>query len=102
MAKTQSRHTQLKRSTAGPTRRTEKRQRGGTRLDAAPKGKAIEIERSGRIKPALARLRKERNARKELVVPQKDLDRAAELARQAGVNVTIRNISGTRRRKVNP
>ncbi len=101
MAGKQSRHTQLQRRAAGPRGRTEKPQRGRTRLDAAPKGKAIEIERSGRIKPALARLRKETTARKELRVPQKDLDHATEVARRAGINVTIKNLSGTRRRRVN-
>jgi hypothetical protein len=100
MAK-QLRHTQLKRRAAGPSGTTEKRQRGRTRLDARRGGIATEIERSGRIAPALNRLAKETNARKILRVPQNDLDRAAQLARKKDINVTITNLKGTRRRRVN-
>ncbi len=102
MASRQRRHTQLKRRAAGPSGRTEKRQPGGTRLDARRRGVATEIERSGRIAPALNRLAKETNARKILRVPQTDLDRAAQLARKANMNVVITNLGGTRQRRVRP
>ena len=102
MAKPHSRHTQLKRRAAGPTGKPEKPQPGGTRLDARRKGVATEIERSGRIRPALARLRKETNARKKLAVPQNEMDRAAEIARDMGIKVTIENLGGTKRRRVSP
>ena len=100
MSPKQSTHTRLKRRAAGPSGRTEKPQRGGTRLDARRKGVATEIERSGRIGPALKRLAKETNARKILRVPQTDLDRAAQLARNANMNVTISNLANTKRRIV--
>ena len=105
MAGKQSTHTRLKRRAAGSGGTTEKRQRGGTRLDAKRPGKpptAIEIERSGRIRPALNRLRKEKQAKKLLRVPQKDVDRAAELAREIELTVTVTNLSGTKKRIVKP
>jgi len=101
MAGKQRRHTQLQRRAAGRAGSTEKPQRGGTRLDASRKRTATEIERSGRIGPALNRLQKERQASKVLKVPQKDLDRATQQARDKGINVTVTNLSGTRRRRVN-
>ncbi len=103
MARKQRRHTQLTRRAAGSGGTTEKRQRGGTRLDAKRPGKpptAIEIERSGRIRPALNRLGKEKQAKKVLKVPQKDLDRAVDIAREIEMTVTLTNLSGTKKRFV--
>lgn len=61
-----------------------------------------EIERSGNLKAALQRLTKERGTRKRLLVPQTDLDRAAQLAAEMGINVTIQNLSKTKRRVIKP
>lgn len=102
MSPKQSTHTRLKRRAAGPSGRPEKPQRGGTRLDARRRGVATEIERSGRIGPALKRLAKEKQAKKVLKVPQKDLDRAARLAREIELTVTVTNLSGTKKRIVKP
>lgn len=100
MPKDQQRHTQLKRRAAGPTGRTEKLQPGGTRLDARKPNKAIEVERSGRLTEALQRLRKEPRVQRVLQVPQPNFDEAVEAARQAGLNVTVMNLSGTRKKTV--
>lgn len=100
MAGNQRRHTQLKRQAAGPKGTTEKKQRGRTRLDASKPGKVTEIERSGRIGPAVNRLAKEKRVKRELKVPQSDFDRAVEAARRASVNITVSNLSGTRKKTV--
>ncbi len=98
MGAKQTQHSRLKREAAGSRGRTEKRQPGGTRLDAKRGLTATEIERSGRIRQALNRLAKESSAKKLLRVPQKDLDRAAELAREVEMAVTVTNLSGSKRR----
>jgi hypothetical protein len=99
--KKQQRHTQLKRKIAKPGGQTEVPIPGGGRLDVKKGNTAIEIERSpnpGRIRAALKRLRNQPNARKELRVPQPNLDAAVEIAKQAGVKLTVTNLSGTKRR----
>jgi hypothetical protein len=76
---------------------------GGRRLDVKKGNTAIEIERSpnpGRIRAALKRLQNQPNARKELRVPQPNLDRAAEIAGDAGIKLTVTNLSGTKRKTV--
>jgi hypothetical protein len=103
MAKQQSRHTQLTRKAAGRGGRTEVPIAGGRRLDIKKPNAAIEIERSAdpaRIRAALQRLTTQTNIRKELRVPQPNLDRAAEIARGAGIKVTVTNLSGSKRRPV--
>lgn len=100
MPKKPQRHTQLKRWAAGPTGTTEKPQRGGTRLDARRPKQAIEVERSGRLEAALRRLGKEKGVQRVLQVPQRDFDRAIEAAQQAGVGVTVANLSGIRKRSL--
>ena len=102
MAKKQTQHTRLKRTAAGPKGTTEKKQAGGTRLDAYRNGTATEIERSNRIGPALNRLRKEQAAKKVLHVNQNNMDRAVELALEKQMKVTIKNLGGTKRRQVKP
>ena len=100
MAKQPQRHTRLKRRAAGPKGETEKKQRGGTRLDARRPGRAIEVERSGRVKEALQRLAKEKGVKRELQVPQQDFDKAVEAAQKTRISVTVTNLSRTRRKSL--
>jgi len=101
--KKQQRHTKITRKVAGPRGQTEVPIPGRRRLDVKKPNVAIEIERSAdpaRIRAALGRLRTQRNAPKQLRVPQPNLDRAAEIAKRARLNVTVKNLSGTKRRTV--
>ena len=96
-------HRKAQRRLAGRGGRTEFPIPGRRRLDVKVGNRAVEIERSGqppRISAALSRLRSQRNALKELRVPQRDLDKAAQIARKARMNVQVKNLSGTRRRQV--
>lgn len=96
------RHKLLKRKYAGPKGQIEKQISQHRSLDAKnpTTNTAVEIERSGNIKKALLRLKTQTNAKKKLVVPQKDLDRAAKVAKGVGINVVITNIASTKRRIV--
>ncbi|GAF76948.1 unnamed protein product, partial [marine sediment metagenome] len=74
----------------------------GRRLDAIRGGYAIEVERGGtpkKINQALSRLKTQRNKKKILRVPQKNMDKATQLARQKHMNVTVTNLSKTKRKK---
>ena len=104
MAKKPSRHTQLIRQRAGGSGSTEKPIPGRRRLDVRKSNTAIEVERTGqpaRLRQAAKRLATQKNAAKKLVVPQTDMQKAAEAAKATGVKLTVENISGTRRRRVN-
>ena len=93
-------HKALKRRLAGKTGRTEVKIRGGERLDVQ-KGRVVaEVERHGRIRQALLRLKTKKTLRKVLRVPQKDLEKAAAVAKAMKMRVTITNLRGTRRRIV--
>jgi hypothetical protein len=75
---------------------------GGRRLDAIRGNTAIEVERGGtarKIDQALSRLRTQTNKQKILRVPQPDMGLAVGRARQKDMNVTVTNLSKTRRRK---
>lgn len=75
---------------------------GGRRLDAILGTTAIEVERGGtprKIDQALSRLSTQVNKQKILRVPQLDMDLAVERARQKTMNVTVTNLSKTRRRR---
>lgn len=74
----------------------------GRRLDAIRGSNAIEVERGGtpqKIGQALSRLKTQTNKNKILRVPQKDMDMAAQLTRQRHMNVTVTNLSKTKRKK---
>ncbi len=101
MPKQPQRHTRLKRRAAGPRGQTEKKQPGGTRLDARRPGQAIEVERSKRFKQALGRLAKEKGVKRTLKVPHHDFDSAVEAAKRTRMPVTVTNLSDTRRKSVN-
>ena len=72
------------------------------RLDAINSVKAREVERSGnpkQIKKAINRLTAVKNKKKELLVPNKDLDKAKEIAEKTTKSrITIQNLSRTKRR----
>ena len=96
-------HKRAKNKAAGSKGKTEVRQRGGTRLDAATKRTATEVERSGNprsLQAAAKRLQKSGKPQRVLQVPQKDMDKAAEAMRRAGVSGTVKNMGGTNRRSV--
>jgi hypothetical protein len=86
----------------GNAARTEVPISGGRRLDAIRGTTAIEVERGGtprKIDQALSRLSTQTNRQKILRVPQSDMDLAVERARQKNMNVTVTNLSKTRRRR---
>jgi len=96
-------HKRAKDRAAGRSGRTEKPLPGGRRLDAATRGRATEVERSGSgklLEAAAQRLRDSRRKQKVLQVPQKDMDSAASAMRRKGVRGTVKNMSGTKRRSV--
>jgi len=102
MAESKS-HRSLKHRLAGKSGKVEKPIPGGRRLDVRRGHAACEIERSGNpdsIRKAISRLGTQKNARKELRVPQKDLDKAAKIAKAGGRNITVKNLSGTKRRRI--
>ena len=75
---------------------------GRRRLDIKFGNIAREEERSGkgdRIRAAISRLKTQRNAKKELGVPQWDMQKAIEEVRKSGVNITVTNITRTKRIK---
>ncbi|MBU1299010.1 MAG: hypothetical protein KJ963_00960 [Bacteroidetes bacterium] len=74
---------------------------GGRRLDAVRGHYAVEVERSGTksgINAALSRLRTQTNKAKILRVPQPDMDKALQLAKQKHMNVAVTNIAKTKRK----
>lgn len=96
-------HTRITRRLAGSKGRREVPTGGRRRLDVKKGSLAQEVERSSnptRIRKAISRLQSQRNARKELRVPQTNLDKATEIAKQVGTPLTVKNLSGTRRRRV--
>lgn len=102
MSESQS-HKQAKRKAAGKTGKTEVPLKGGSRLDAQTKNKATEVERSGssaRLELAARRLKRSRKPQKVLMVPQKDMDKAAKAMRKVGASGTVKNLGGTKRRQV--
>ena len=98
-------HYRAKRRAAGPGGSTEVPLRGNQRLDALSKGggRATEVERSGSssgLNTAARRLKNSGARQKVLQVPQKDMSSAAEAMRKAGIGGTVKNMGGTKRRRV--
>jgi len=86
----------------GNAARTEVPISGNRRLDAIRGKSAIEVERGGtprKIDQALSRLKTQTNKSKIIRVPQRDMDMAVQRARQQGTNVTVTNLSKTKRKK---
>ncbi len=63
---------------------------------AARKDTAIEVERSGKLKSAARRLKNSGKAKKVLQVPLKDMAKAREALRNAGIGGTVKNMSGSK------
>lgn len=104
MAETKA-HKEAKKKAAGPGGKTEAPLRGGGRLDARTKGgfRATEVERSGdtrSLSTAARRLKKSGAPQKVLQVPQRDMAKAREAMRQAGISGTVKNMSGKNRSSV--
>ncbi len=96
-------HKRIKNESAGKNGRTEIPISRGRRFDAKNGHRATEIERSGSskgISSAISRLKTQKNAKKELLVPNRDLDKAKNIAEKKGVNVLIQNLSRSKRRFV--
>ena len=104
MAESKS-HKRAKRKAAGKSGKTEVPLKGGGRLDARTKITATEIERSGTLRgleAAARRLKRSRKRQKVLVVPQRDMDNAVAAMKKVGAGGTVKNMSGTKRRRVKP
>ncbi len=102
MSETSS-HKRAKSKAAGKGGKTEVPIKGTRRLDAMSKRKATEIERSGTmegLERAARRLKASRKPQKVLQVPQKDMTKAVQAMKNVGVSVTVKNMSGTKRRSV--
>ena len=75
---------------------------GRRRLDKKMGNIAREEERSGsrqRIRRAISRLKTQKNAKKELGVPQGDMQKTLEEVRKSDVNITVTNLVRTKRIK---
>lgn len=102
MAESRS-HKRVKSKAAGRTGQTEVPLTRNRRLDAATRKRATEVERSGNmnsLKKAARRLRDSGKPQKALQVPQHHMDKASKAMRDVGVNGTVKNMSGTKRRSV--
>lgn len=101
-------HKRAQRKAAGRGGRTEVPISRGRRLDALTRsqGRATEVERGGtpqRLEKAVRRLNVAPARQRVLQVPQKDMRRAGDAVRKvAKQSVTVKNMSGTRRRSVSP
>ena len=95
-------HKKLQRESAGRKGQTEKKLPGDKRLDAKnpTTNTATEIERSGNIKQALQRLKTQKTAKKVLLVPNPQLDKAKDITKKTKMNVIIQNLSKTKKRIV--
>ena len=100
-------HKTANRRAAGSGGRTETKLPGNRRLDAMSKGghRATEVERSGNpknLEKAARRLRASGAKQKVLQVPQNDMSAATKALRNASVGGTVKNMSGTKARRVPP
>ncbi len=89
-------HKRAKAKAAGKAGKQKVPLRGGKKLDAARKDTAVEVVRSGRLKAAARRLKISGKARKVMHVPLKDMAKAREALRNAGIGGTVKNMSGSR------
>jgi len=98
-------HKRLKKKAAGKGGTTEKSITKRRRLDAQTKDKRIatEIERSGdkdSLEEAVKRLKDSQSPQKVLLVPQGDMLKAVEAAKDVGVKLKVMNLSKTKSRNV--
>ncbi len=100
-------HRNAKNKAAGNGGTTEAPLPGNRRLDAltADKNKAIEVERSGdpaKLEKAARRLGASKALQKVLQVPQPDMQAATDAMRKVGIPGTVKNLGGTKSRRVRP
>jgi len=96
-------HQKAKRQAAGASGATECPLGDGRRLDACTERRATEVERSGsydRLVAAAERLADSGRPQRILMVPQWDMDAAADAMREVGISGSVKNLGGTRRRSV--
>ncbi len=89
-------HKRAKAKAAGKAGKQKVPLRGGKKLDAARKDTAIEVVRSGRLEAAARRLKISGKAKMVLQVPLKDMAKAREALRNAGIGGTVKNMSGSK------
>jgi len=80
--------------------RKEKPTKGG-RFDASTRIKVVEIERTGspqRLKHAIQKLKKSTKPQKILRVPEHDMNKAKDIAKELRAKLTITNLSKTKRK----
>ena len=97
--KRSNQHERLKKKERGIK---EKKVKGG-RLDSSTKIKDVEIERTGslqRLKHAIKKLKDSKKPQKVLRVPQKDMKKAEEIAKQLNAKITITNLQKTKSKKI--
>ncbi|MBA7646661.1 hypothetical protein ES703_54427 [subsurface metagenome] len=73
------------------------------KIDVQKGRKVVEIERSGdpkKISQALNRLKAKKGLKKEIRVPQKDLNKTKDIAKKKKMSVIIKNLSGTKIRSI--
>ncbi|GAF74470.1 unnamed protein product [marine sediment metagenome] len=73
------------------------------RFDASTRIKVIEIERTGspqRLRHAIQKLKKSTKPQKILRVPQHDMDKATDIAKELRAKLTITNLSKTKRKSI--
>jgi len=98
MAESES-HKRAKNKAAGKKGETEVPLPGGGRLDAKTEKTATEVERSGSnagLKKAAQRLKDSGKPRRVLVVPQKDMPKAAKAMQEIRTSGTVKNMGGTK------
>ena len=101
MSKSKS-HKNAQIKAAGKNGTTEVKINGNQRLDALTKNgkRATEIERNGNHSDAVNRLKNSEANQKILQVPQKNMKKAVEAMKTAGVKGSVKNMTGTKRYSV--
>lgn len=92
-------HEILKQKERGRKERQVKR----GRLDVSTKIKDVEIQRDAspqKLGHAIRKLKDSTKPQRVLRVPQKDMNKAADIAKKLKANITITNIGKTKRRKI--
>lgn len=102
MGETQT-HKKLKQKAATSSGKTEVRLSSGKRVDALSSRRAIIVARSDKgqsLELAAKRLKESGKPQRVLQVPQKDMERAVEAMKKAGITGTVKNLKGSKRRYV--
>ncbi len=97
--KKSQRHERLKKQERGRKERPVKK----GRLDVSTRIKDVEIQRDAspqNLRHAIGKLKDSTKPQRVLRVPQKDIKKAADLAKQMRANITITNIGKTKSNKI--